>query len=213
MAGNVKKIDGYEQFFDFVNKEKFFEFGLTNIISIDKEAASTEWRSLVKRIHNRDNNLYVRNFGRGGQSNGVLSKLYKEVLGIQINYDPTNNNRPAALIERLTDLKRNKTIFNYQVSHVFGRTKNVFCFTAPWNIVFIPKLLDPLTGHEAKGDFVKDFSKRFQSKVFETFKEQIKEANIEMDEVRKKVVDWFKFNRTDNRIESSIINEWKAIEI
>lgn len=207
----MARIDGYEQFFEFVNKESFFTFGLKNIITINEDDASKEWKSLVERVRNKDKELYVRDFGRQGRGNEVLSKMYNEVLGIQVKYDPTNNNRPAVLLERLTNLKRNKTIFNYQVSHVFGRTKNVFCFVAPWNIVFIPKILDPFTGHEAKGDFVEDFTKRFQERIRKFFKDQIEEANKEMDKVRLEIVKWLAINVSDARMESAILKEWEAI--
>lgn len=45
---------------------------------------------------------------------------------------------------------------------MFGRTKNIYAFTAPWNIVYMPKILDPFTGHEAKGEMVDEYRMLFQ---------------------------------------------------
>ena len=140
-----KILDSYQQFFEIVSKDKFFEFGLANIIHINIQDVKTEWINLLERIKNRSTDLYVRNSGRNGTGNALLTQLYLDVFKLKINYDQTNNNQPSMLLQRLTDKRKNKNIFNYQVSHVYGRTKNVFCFTAPWNIVFIPKIIDPFT--------------------------------------------------------------------
>jgi len=68
-------------------------------------------------------------------------------------------------------------IRNYQVSHIFGRTKNVFAFTAPWNIAYTPKLLDPFTGHEANGSMVKEFTTLFQKQAHVRFEKLIDDFN------------------------------------
>ena len=86
------------------------------------------------------------------------------------------------LIEELTGYsKRHRKgyvpIRNYQVAHIFGRTKNVYAFTAPWNIAYIPKVLDPFTGHEAKGSMVAEFTNLFQKKSFEHFEPLINDYN------------------------------------
>ncbi|NQV86930.1 MAG: hypothetical protein HQ492_07630 [Woeseiaceae bacterium] len=68
-------------------------------------------------------------------------------------------------------------IRNYQVSHVFGRTKNIYAFTAPWNIVYMPKLLDPFTGHEATGSMVSEFTLLFQRQSYALFGKLIDDFN------------------------------------
>ena len=68
-------------------------------------------------------------------------------------------------------------IRNYQISHIFGRTKNIYAFSAPWNIVYIPKLLDPFTGHEAKGEMISEFAGLFQRQGYEHFEDLIEEFN------------------------------------
>lgn len=108
--------------------------------------------------------------------------------------------------------RKNKNIFNYQISHVFGRTKNVFCFTAPWNIVFLPKIVDPLTGHEAKGKFVEDFSRKFQSLVYDKFKAEIDEFNKRMRDIRPRITDWVEA-AVPERDKEKYLKEFEEIRI
>ena len=172
-----KIIDGYKQFFELFSQDVFFNFGLNNIIPIEKNIAKSEWKKLLDKISKKSNDLYVRDFGRIGAGNQVLTKFYKELFNLNINFDQTNNNKPTQLLQNLTGYRKNKTIFNYQVCHVFGNTKNVFCFTSPWNIVFIPKIIDPFTGHESKGDYVDKFQRLFRNKVCSMFLDEITEYN------------------------------------
>ena len=55
-----KILDSYQQFFEIVSKDKFFEFGLANIIHINIQDVKTEWINLLERIKNRNTDLYVR---------------------------------------------------------------------------------------------------------------------------------------------------------
>ena len=158
-------INSYEQFFDLFPKDNFFDFGLNNIITIDFDKATIEWEELVQRVKNKSSDLYVRSSGRQGTGNDTLKALYRDVFEININIDKTNNQKPKRMLQNLTGYRVNKTIFNYQISHVYGRTKNVYCFTAPWNTIFIPKIIDPFTGHEAKGSFVNEFQLLMRNKI------------------------------------------------
>jgi len=75
----------------------------------------------------------------------------------------------------------NKTqIINYQVSHLFGKTKNPLLFTSPWNIAYIPKYLDPFTGHETKGKHSSDFKIMMNEIIQLRFKEFIRDYNFEI---------------------------------
>ena len=95
-------------------------------------------------------------------------------------------------MNELSGFEINKNIQNYQTSHVYGKTKNVYCFTAPWNIVLIPKIIDPLTGHEAKGDFVGEFQKLFKDTVYNKFKECIEEYNSLIQAKESTICEWIK---------------------
>lgn len=94
-----------------------------------------------------------------------------------IEKDPTNNAVPHKLIQRITKLKRNRDIYNYQVSHIWGHTKNIFMFEAPWNICYTPKIMDPFTGHETQGIWPTEYQKIFIAKANELYRPFIDEYN------------------------------------
>jgi len=207
-----KNLDGYEQFFEFMKKEDFFKFGLDNIITIDKNLVSSSWKKLIKDINYKSNDLYIRSFGRNGNGNEIFKKLYNDIFNININFDQTNNSKPTQIIQNLTGYKKNKTIFNYQISHVFGNTKNIYCFTAPWNIVFIPKIIDPFTGHEAKGNFVNEFKKMFKEKIIKHSIEEIIEYNKIMEKIKPEIKNWLN-KYIPEKDKNNIIKEFGFIEI
>lgn len=94
----------------------------------------------------------------------------------------TNNAAPTKLLKDLTNYSKveqaGKTlIMNYQISHLFGRTKNPLLFTCPWNIAYIPKYLDPFTGHETQGQYSKQFKEIISPIIKEKFKYYIEEYN------------------------------------
>lgn len=186
----MKPIDAYQQFFELFPKSKFFKFGLQNIITVEKDRAHEEWNKLKNRIAKDTGVLFIRSSGINRCNNSLLSRMYKDVLDITVKYDAIGNSEPTKVLTNLTGYTKNKDIFNYQVAHVFGRTKNVYCFTAPWNLVFIPKIIDPLTGHEAKGDYVGEFQKLFQQKIYDVFKTEITDYNRLMKKWLPKIEKW-----------------------
>ncbi len=111
--------------------------------------------------------------------------FYKSCGFDNVKVDLDNNSEPTKILESTThNVKHNSkknysvsTLINYQTSHIFGKTKNIYCFTAPWNICFVPKIIDPLTGHEAKGGFPESFKKRWMKKVKKKYKNYIGEYN------------------------------------
>jgi hypothetical protein len=205
-------IDGYKQFFELFPKEEFFKFGIDNIITIESEKAKNEWNELKRRIQQKSNDLYIRDYGRNGSGNKKIEEFYSSVFGIQVNFDNTNNAQPSRVLQNLTGYKRNETIRNYQVSHVFGRTKNVFCFTAPWNIVFLPKIVDPFTGHEAKGDFIEEFQLLFRHAIILKYKDLIIEYNEIMKTKKDEISTWMN-NAIEERNNSNIVKDFMEIEI
>lgn len=205
--------DAYEQFFALLSKEKFFKFGLDNLITIEPSKARNEWEDLKSRVARKDSGLYVRSSGRHGRGNNIIQNLYQDIYGIDIKFDLTNNQKPTKVIEKLTGYRKNETIMNYQVSHVFGNTKNVLCFTAPWNIVFIPKIIDPLTGHEAKGGYVEEFRSLFKRKIYVKYKELISDYNKAMKTKERKIKAWIEANIKEERIRRSIAKDFKEIMI
>jgi len=178
-------IDSYEKFLtQYVSKEDFFEFGLKETIYIPFDKVEKEWKNLKNRIY-QNQTVFIRGFGRDAAGTHLFLNFYEKVFqNNQVVKDPTNNQQPTKLLENLTGLKKNKDIRNYQVSHIFGKTKNVFAFTAPWNIVFMPKLLDPFTGHEAKGKMIDEYQKLFQQQSYDKFKIFIDEFNDIVTDVK-----------------------------
>ena len=176
--------DSYERFFSegYITKENFFEFGLKETIYAPQKKAAAEWIKLKERITGNEP-VYIRGFGRNAKGTPLFTELYKKLLGnSNITKDPTNNAEPTKLIKNLTGYSKTKSnqhepIRNYQVSHVFGRTKNVYAFTAPWNIVYLPKILDPFTGHEAKGEMIREFTLLFRKQAYNLFEDLIEDFN------------------------------------
>lgn len=181
--------DAYLRFFDALKMSpaEFFKFGLDEIIHVPMEAAHEEWTRLKSRIENGEA-VTIRGFGKNGSNSHLFVNLYASVLDhTNIRIDGTNNAAPTKLLQNLTGYsktpKRNReTVRNYQVSHVFGRTKNPFAFTAPWNIVYLPKIVDPFTGHEAPGDLSKQFQTQFQRRIASIFGDMIDDFNCILTE-------------------------------
>jgi hypothetical protein len=176
--------DSYLYFFSkgYISKEQFFDFGLSETIYVDFSVASQAWEYLKLKIQSNEP-VYIRGFGRDANGTPLFQSLYRYAYGnSNILKDATNNAEPTKLMREWTGLSKNgggryQEIRNYQISHVFGRTKNPYCFTAPWNIVYVPKIIDPFTGHEAKGDFVDEFTRMFRRQCYSKFGALIDDFN------------------------------------
>lgn len=176
--------DSYIRFFSegYISKDQFFEFGLKETIYSPYEKAEIEWNRLKRRIENNED-VYIRGFGRDANGTHLFQELYARLVGnSHVKKDSTNNAEPTKLIRELTGYSKIKSskyelIRNYQISHIFGRTKNVYAFTAPWNIVYMPKILDPFTGHEAKGEMIEEYTHLFQKKGYQRFGRLIDDFN------------------------------------
>lgn len=183
---NVTVIDSYQEFlrcFD-IDKKAFFEWGISSTIFPPVSKVAEEWDLLKKRILN-DQTVYIRGYGRDAHGTQLYKDLYKELFNnSHVKKDPNNNAEVHKLIQRLTGLKRNNDIYNYQVSHIWGHTKNIFMFEAPWNICYTPKIMDPFTGHETQGTWPSEYQKLFIEKAQELYSPFIIEYNqllIELD--------------------------------
>lgn len=172
-------IDAYQEFlshFD-IDKQAFFEWGISATIFPDVPKVEEEWALLKERIFN-DKTVYIRGYGRDAHGTQLYKDLYKELFNnFHVEKDPTNNAVPHKLIQKLTGLKRNVDVYNYQVSHIWGHTKNIFMFEAPWNICYTPKIIDPFTGHETKGIWPVQYQNLFLSKVNILYEPFIREYN------------------------------------
>ena len=177
-------LDSYENFLsEFkISIDQFLDFGIKSVIYIPADKAKENWDSLKIKISNEEE-VFVRGFGRDSKKTPLLLDFYKHLLGnSHIKKDPTNNSQPTKMIRELsgyskTGKNKYKLISNYQISHIYGRTKNVYAFTAPWNIAYIPKIYDPFTGHESKGDVKKEFTLKLETQTYKNFKPLIEDFN------------------------------------
>ena len=171
--------DSYQVFLDDFNikKDDFYRWGISSTIFPNIDKVEEVWLALKKRIFSNQV-VYIRGYGRDANGTQLYKDLYKAILGNDnVIKDPTNNAIPHKHIQQLTGLKRNKDIYNYQVSHIWGRTKNLFLFEAPWNICFTPKMIDPFTGHETMGAWPKEYQELFLKCAYDKYKPFINDYN------------------------------------
>lgn len=211
-----EKRDSYEIFLEqFGGKEAFFRFGLDETIYIDPKDVREGWENLKKSIESKST-VFMRGFGRDGASTHMFIDFYNEILGLGegvVQKDVNGNDQPTKLLQKYTGFTKNKDIFNFQVSHIFGKTKNIYAFTAPWNIVFMPKILDPFTGHEAKGEMVGEFQKLFQHQSYLHFKDYIEEFNEIVIHLNDNIQKYFDDLRESPRFSEAQIKKFsKAID-
>ena len=171
--------DSYQVFLDAFNikKDDLYQWGISSTIFPELDAVADAWEGLKKRIFSNQT-VYIRGYGRDAHGTQLYQDLYKALLGNEnVKKDPTNNTVPHKHIQQLTGLRRNNDVYNYQVSHIWGRTKNVFMFEAPWNICYTPKLIDPFTGHETKGAWPEEYQKMFVTYAYNRYKTFIDDYN------------------------------------
>lgn len=188
MRAGKPSIDSYVEFLAYydITNESILEWGLENTIFIELEAATESWNELKKRIlDNRE--VYIRGFGRDAKGTELYLNLYKFLFNnVNVKKDATNNDKPTKCIQELTGYRKysknvkketHSILYNYQVSHIWGCTRNVFMFEAPWNICFSPKLMDPFTGHESSGELSNAYKKKFVSYAYQLYKPLIEDYN------------------------------------
>jgi len=176
--------DSYLNFLEKFNisNEDFIEYGLNDIIFVPNNKVISEWEILKNKVYSNQE-AYIRGMGRDATGTKYMLEVHKSLFGnSNIKKDPSNNAHPTKILENLTGfskrkLKNSNLISNYQVSHIFGHTKNALMFMAPWNIVYIPKLFDPFSGHESKGELTQIFSTKLKEITYEKFKQQIDNYN------------------------------------
>lgn len=177
--------DAYQEFLSRfeIDREAFFAWGIDSTIFPPVDKVAAEWEALKWRIWN-NKSVYIRGYGRDAHGTMLYQDLYRALFHNElVKKDPTNNTMPHVLIQKLTGLKRNESIFNYQVSHIWGRTKNIFLFEAPWNICYTPKIMDSFTGHETKGIWPQEYQKLFFARAEALYGEFVAEYNQLLEEL------------------------------
>jgi hypothetical protein len=171
-------MDSYEKFFSrfAIEDEDFYNFGLEETIFPDIEQVRKYWEDLKRRLSDNER-VYIRGAGRDARGTQIYLDFYSVLFrNNNIKKDPNNNTAPKKIIQELTGYN-SKTLLNYQISHIFAKTKNPLLFESPWNIVYVPKIIDPFTGHEASGKRVVEYQRLFLEKVKTLYKEFIEDYN------------------------------------
>lgn len=177
-----KERDAYTKLFEHFDKDMFFQKGISDIIFIEDNEVSKEWGKLKSSVF-ENQKVFIRGYGRDAKKTKMYFKLYEFLFGnYKVKKDPSNNSEPTKILNKTTNYSKNKSlkkinIINYQVSHLFGKTKNPLLFTSPWNIAYIPKYLDPFTGHETKGKYSDEFKKIITPSIQARFKKYIDDYN------------------------------------
>jgi hypothetical protein len=181
--------DAYDKLFEHIDKDLFFKKSLEDIIYIENDKINLQWNSLKQNVF-ENKPVYVRGYGRDAKKTLYFITLYKHLFGNEnVFKDSTNNAQPTKLISSNTNYCKitedgkygKEKIRNYQISHLFGRTKNPLLFNCAWNIAYIPKYLDPFTGHETQGDYSSDFKNLILPILKEKFNYYINDYNKLME--------------------------------
>lgn len=213
--------DSRDSYYDFMNHfsikpKELFNWGKKATIFPEKSIVRSEWDNLKYRVFNKGE-VRIRGYGRDAHGTQLYIDFYKHLFSNEnIKRDSNSNYRPRKNLEKMVDLRRNKDIYNYQVSHIWGHTKNVFLFEAPWNICFTPKIIDPLTGHETKGDLPEEFQMYFQQYARKKYKEFIDDYNSIIGEydIELELDKFCKANGIDDeRFKKDALKELSPIEL
>ncbi|MFC4799460.1 hypothetical protein ACFPA1_08820 [Neobacillus sp. GCM10023253] len=210
-------IDSYEKFIDTfkIDKEELYSFGIRETILPPIKNVELNWEELKKRIFSNER-VTIRGYGRDAKGTSMYTGLYKHLFNNEnVQKDPTNNAVPQKIISQMTGYKRNINIFNYQVSHIFGKTKNLFLFEAPWNIALVPKVIDPFTGHETKGLWPKEYQERFSAYAKNRYANFIDEYNhlISKSEIMEGILEYINDLKKINGITKEILQFEKDVLI
>lgn len=185
----TEKKDSYDLFLKYfnINKNEFFQFGIDNTIFTDYEKAYIQWIKLKEKLFN-NKQIAIRGYGRDSHGTEMFFSFYEYVFNNKnIVKDKTNNDLPQRIISEMTNYKRNINLYNYQTSHIFGMTKNPLMFEASWNICLTPKIFDPLTGHETKGNLPTEYSIILRKFAKEKYERIIDEYNEIIDKYSNKI--------------------------
>lgn len=160
-----------------ITKQKFFNFGLENTIFMPDNLIEEYWGNLKDRVLTNQR-VVIRGYGRDAKGTPVYIQFHEYVFNnTSIVKDGSNNSAPQSIVKKMTELERKKDLLNYQVSHIFGMTRNALLFEAPWNIALVPKIIDPLTGHESNGNWAKEYQKQYFDIIFKKYSKYIEEYN------------------------------------
>lgn len=159
-----------------ISTSDLIEFGLNQTLYPREDLVTASWEEAKSRLRRKELH-WIRGAGRDATGTRLYQRFYELLLDLDVRKDQTNNAAPKRILEATTE-GRGKNLVNYQVSHVFGRTKNPLLFTAAWNIVWKPKILDPFTGHEAKGEIAALYKDRYLTHIRSKYKQYLEDYEM-----------------------------------
>lgn len=174
----VDPIDSYQLFCDdfCITPEQLYNFGIKHSIFVCEDEAWEQWQNLKKSLIEGGEKIAIRSYGRG-DTNPFIT-MYKTLFPkAHVVVDSTGNAAPKKLIQMYTQYKINKTIFNFEISHVYGLTKNPLLFSAIWNFFLCPRIIDPFTGHASSGRWPDEYQPRLRKVVTKKFAHCINDYN------------------------------------
>jgi hypothetical protein len=77
----------------------------------------------------------------------------------------------------------------------------------------MPKLLDPLTGHEAIGSFADEFRTIIEEAIYDKYRDMIDEYNQIMSYHSGSIESWIKDQALSKKIERHVLENFRPIEI
>ena len=208
--------DSYKIFLERfeITKEDLFNFGLQETIypdCISIEKVRISWDRLKYSLLNNEK-VYIRQYSQKGDLSILFQELIKLIFNnSKVQIDPNRNSQPTKIIEEITGFKKKKNIANYQVSHIFGKTKNPLLVTATWNIAFTPKIIDPFTGTESNGEWKNEYQKRLKEVIKSKFSEFIDEYNnlIGSKNIETIILNYVETLHKEKRFSVNTINKFK----
>ena len=217
--------DSYKEFFQHfhITANNLFEWGIENVVWVEPKIAAIEWKKLKEKIEGiYAGEIHIRGYGRDSKNTPLFTDLYQKIFpNIKIEKDTNNNNFPTKMLENLTHYKKNESIFNYQVSHIWGHTKNPFLFECPWNVCFMPKILDPFSGHESTSTDKVIFQERLKNKAVQMYSDLIEDYQRLKKDIEKRIeciLDEY-INTQQNyqaktlrKFEKDLHNEWADLD-
>ena len=179
--------ESYQEFFETfgITPQAVCDFGLDHSVFADPEYALDQWGRLKDDLLN-GRQMYIRSDAGNVREFQFYQKLQEYLFNsTTLRRDCTGNYYPRRNLERavgwdvtIRPQRDTGVLINYQTSHVLsGRTHNPLLYSAVWNIVFTPKIIDPFTGDEAHGQTVLFFQEVFMNYIRSRFAACISDYN------------------------------------
>lgn len=206
----------YRHFFD--NKEitvkDLWDFTLENMIFIDNQEGIIFSDRVQDYLTNGEKGILLAGATNPFEEQIHYKNIYRILFpGVTFKFETIKNATPRKFLEALTGVKETDPpmqiylkLRSYQVLHIFKRVHNPYAYLAPWNIIFIPKVLAPfLTVNEKYviPRFLTSNQKEFYEKhieelpefevavkryIYDRYQQEIDDFNEEMKVLKKKVI-------------------------